>query len=216
MSNTYNTENRMEQGGGRWVIGGELVVEDGAVLDGIGFTMPNIATPASDANAAAVRSSLIALYTALKNAGLMDGDTFTMTYAPVTGDNEATRAANTAKISGVSIEDDIITITLSDKVEDLNDFDARNGWGVHKWLGIGLSAGITPITDLKYNGGDITAEDVTEATNMGLSAGYFVRWVAADLVLAGDNTQKSKDTFTLWADAHALTEYKLRIVEPEE
>ena len=216
MNNTYNTENRMEQGGGRWVIGGELVVEDGAVLDGIGFTMPNIATPASDANAAAVRSSLIALFTALKNAGLMDGDTFTMSYAAVTNDNESVRAGNTAKISSVSIEDDIITITLSDKVKNLADFDARGEWGTHKWLGIGLSVGISPITGLKYNGSQITAEDVTEATNMGLSAGYFVRWVAADLVLAGDNSQKSKDTFTLWADGYELTEYKLRIVEPTE
>ena len=32
----------------------------------------------------------------------------------------------------------------------------------------------------------MTAEDVTEASQCTLDAGYFVRWVAADLVLAGD------------------------------
>ena len=42
----------------------------------------------------------------------------------------------------------------------------------------------------------------------------FVRWVAADLVLAGNNTEKSVDNFTLWADGYAETTYKLVIVEP--
>jgi hypothetical protein len=51
---------------------------------------------------------------------------------------------------------------------------------------------------------------------MGLGAGYFVRWVAADLVLAGDNTQKSVDTFTLWAHGKKQTDYTLKIVEPTE
>ena len=39
--------------------------------------------------------------------------------------------------------------------------------------------------------------------------------LAADLVLAGDNTEKSVDTFTLWADGYAETAYKLVIVEPD-
>jgi hypothetical protein len=207
----YNTKNYMEQGGDKWVIGGELVFDKSA--EGV---LPNLPTPASDANAAAVRSSLISLITAMKDYGLITGDDFTMTYAAVTNDNEATRAANTAKITSVDIDDGEITITLSKKVSELNDFDARNGWGVHKWLGIGISAGVTPITDLTYNGSEITAEDVTEATNMGLSAGYFVRWVAADLVLAGDNSQKSKDTFVLWSSGDKQTEFKLKIVEPTE
>ena len=57
-------------------------------------------------------------------------------------------------------------------------------------------------------------EDVAEATACDLSAGYFVRWVAADLVLAGDNTERSVDNFTLWADGYAETAYKIKIVEP--
>ena len=62
----------------------------------------------------------------------------------------------------------------------------------------------------------MSSEDVTEATQCGLDAGYFVRWVAADLVLAGNNTEKSVDNFTLWADGYAETTYKLVIVEPED
>ena len=209
---SYNTKNYTEQGGDITHIGGQLIFDEAA--KGV---LPNLETPASDANAAAVRTALIALYTAMKNGGLMQGDAFTLTYAAVTNDNEPTRAANTAKISSVAVDDDAktITITLSAKVSTLNDFDARNGWGVHKWLGVGISAGVSPITDLYYNGAQLSAEDVTEATNMGLSAGYFVRWVAADLVLAGDDTQKSKSTFTLRSSGYALTEYRLVIVEPD-
>ena len=84
------------------------------------------------------------------------------------------------------------------------------------WLGIGVNAGIgTDITKLKYNGSYLTADDKSEAEDQaGLSAGYFVRWVAADLALTGDNTQKSKCTFKLWADGYAETEYILKVIEP--
>lgn len=208
---SYVTKNYSTDEGDTLIIGGKLEFERTA--EGV---MPNIATPAADANASAVRSSLISLFTALKDSGLMEADAFSLTYGAVTGDNEADRAYNTAKISSVAVEDNVITITLSDKVANLKDFDARNGWGVHKWLGIGISADVSPITDLYYNGSQLSAEDVTEATNMGLGAGYFVRWVAADLVLAGDNTQKSVDTFSLWAHGKKQTDYTLKIVEPTE
>ena len=206
----YSTKNYMEQGGDKWVIGGDL--EFDKMSSGV---LPNMATPASDANASAVRAALIALITSMKDHGLMTGDPMTLTYAAVTGDNEADRASNTAKISSVAVENNVITITLSAKVSALKDFDGRNGWGVHKWLGIGLNvSGVSDITDLEYNDSPLTSDDVAEATTVGLSSGYFVRWVAADLVLAGDNTQKSKDNFTLWSSGFKKTGYTLKIVEP--
>ena len=207
----YNAKNYTEQGGEVTHIGGKIVYDNGL--------MPNMSTAdvASD-TVAKVRTTLNALITKLKNAGLMVGDAFTMQYAAVTDSvaGHADRSYNTGKISSVAVDNDAhtITITLSDKVENLKDFDGGNGWGNHKWLGIGLGVGISPITGLHYNGSALTAEDVTEATACDLSAGYFVRWVAADLVLAGDNTQKSVDSFTLWADGYAETAYTLKIVEP--
>lgn len=205
----YNTKNYMEQGGDVWHIGGNLVFDKTA--EGV---VPN--QEASTATSVAgLKDDLNALITKLKDNGLMAGDTFTLLYDAVDNDAETVRASNTAHISSVTIADDVITITLNCKVKDLADFDARNGWGIHKWLGIGLSAGITPITGLYYNGTALTAEDVTEASNVGLSSGYFVRWVAADLVLAGDDTQKSKGNFTLWASNYAQTEYTLKIVESD-
>jgi len=207
----YNTINYTEQGGAVTHIGGKLVYDNGL--------MPNQA--ASTATSVAdLKAAYNTLLTKLKNAGLMVGDAFTAAYSAVTDSDpaHADRTYNTGKISGVVVDNDAktITITLSAKVEDLKDFDGGSGFGTHKWLGIGVGAGINPITGLYYNGAALTADDVNEATACGLSAGYFVRWVAADLVLAGDNSEKSTDTFTLWADGYAETAYKLIIAEPND
>lgn len=205
----YNTKNYTEQGGEITHIGGKLVFDEGAEMEGA-------IAPAVNLTSSATMGQLV---TALKNAGLMIGDSFALVYDAVDNDNESVRAGNTAHISSVTINETakLITIVLDCKVSDLADFDARNGWGVHKWLGIGLKeTTISDITDLTYNGSAITAEDVTEATNVGLGSGYFVRWVAADLVLAGDDTHKSKGSFTLGASGFARTRYTLVIVETEE
>ena len=209
----YNVKNYTEQGGDVTHIGGKIVYDNGL--------MPNMSTAdvASD-TVAKVRTSLNSLIKNLKNAGLMVGDAFTMQYAAVNDSvaSHADRSYNTGKISDVTIDNDAhtITIALSVKESALKDFEAGNGWGKHKWLGVGLGVGINPITGLYYNGSALTAEDVDEAsTQCGLNPGFFVRWVAADLVLAGDNSQKSVDNFTLWADGYAETNYKLVIVEPE-
>lgn len=205
----YNAKNYTEQGGDVTHIGGKIVYDNGL--------MPN---QAACTGSSAGEKAVNALLLKLKNAGLMVGDAFTMQYAAVTDSvaGHADRSYNTGKISNVAVDNDdhTITITLSDKVKNLKDFEAGNGWGKHKWLGVGLGVGISPITGLYYNGAALSAEDVTEATQCGLDAGYFVRWVAADLVLAGNNTEKSVDNFTLWADGYAETTYKLVIVEPED
>lgn len=210
----YNAKNYTEQGGEVTHIGGKLVFDG----DNSGGLLENMSTAAVQSDSVAkVRTTLNSLITQLKNAGLMVGDAFSLTVTKELTDSvagHADRQDNTGHISSVAESNGVITITLDKKVSELKDFDGGNGWGVHKWLGIGISAGISPITGLKYNGTLLTAEDVSEASSCSLGAGYFVRWVAADLVLAGDNTEKSVDSFTLWADGYAETTYKLKIVEP--
>jgi len=183
-------------------------ITDGAVAN----QAPSVATTGSGA-----ADDLNSLIIKLKDAGVMVPDEFTMAFASVTDSvaGHADRQYNTNKIASVAESDGTITITLAagTKVADLKNFDGGSGWGVHKWLGIGVGAGISPITGLYYNGTKLTAEDVSEATTCGLSAGYFVRWVAADLVLAGDDTQKSKGNFKLRADGYKETTYTLKIVE---
>lgn len=205
---SYNGKNYFTDGGDTLHIGGKLDIEAGL--------MPNQAAQ-SGGQAADAKASINALLIKLKDAGLMVPDALSIAAANSVNDQtagHADRTYNTGKISSVAYADGVITITLSEKVANLKDFDGGNGWGVHKWLGIGVSAGITELTDVYYNGAALTAADVEEATAMSVGSGYFVRWVAADLVLAGDNTQKSKDTFTLWASGHEKKEIKLTIVEP--
>lgn len=208
----YNAKNYTEQGGEVTHIGGKLVFDG----DNGGGMIPNQDTSTAGSYTA-LKDDFNALLRKMKNAGLMVGDSFSMAVTKDVNDSvagHADRQYNTGKISSIAVADGVITITLSDKVKNLKDFDGKNGWGVHKWLGIGISAGISPITGLKYNGALLTAEDVSEATSCGLSAGYFVRWVAADLVLVRNNNEKSTDTFTLWADGYQETAFKLVIVEP--
>ena len=209
---SYNAKNYTEQGGEVTHIGGKLVFDG----ENAGGMLPNQAKSTAT-SVADIKGDFNALLLKLKNAGLMAGDAFSMTVTKNVTDSvsgHADRQDNTGHISSVAESNGVITITLDKKVSELKDFDGGNGWGVHKWLGIGVSVGISPITGLKYNGTLLTAEDVSEATSCSLGAGYFVRWVAADLVLAGDNTEKSVDSFKLWADGYAETTYKLKIVEP--
>ena len=209
----YNTKNYTEQGGDVTHIGGKLVFDEGA--EGV---MPNQAAD-TEGTTASLKAAFNSLLVKLKTSGLMTGDEWA---APTvtkeindTVAGHADRQANTNDISSVAVANGVITITLSKKVSALKDFDGGNGWGVHRWLGIGVRPWTNAITDLCYNGAQLTAEDVTEAQSVGLNdAGYFVRWVAADLVLAGNNKEKSKDTFTIWADGYQIATYKLKIVEP--
>lgn len=171
------------------------------------------------ADVAGLKADLNKLINALKNGGIMTPNQFTLTLSKSLNDTNASHANrqdNTEDISSVEMDGNTIVITLSKPVAELKDFDGLNGWGVHKWLGIGINAGIgTDITKLKYNGSSLTSGDKQEAENQnGLSAGYFVRWVAADLVLAEDNGEKSKNNFTLWADGYEETRYFIKIVEP--
>lgn len=205
----YNAKNYTEQGGEVTHIGGKLVFEDGGSLEG--GLMPNQAACTGTSNG---EKAVNALLLKLKNAGLMVADAFTITVNHSVNDQtvgHANRTYNTGKISDVAYADGVITITLSDKVANLKDFDGGGSWGVHKWMGIGVSAGISPITGLYFNGDQLTDDDVTEATAMGLSAGYFVLWVKAERIVEG-----ASNKFILWTDGYAKTEITLVLVEPDE
>ena len=209
--NEYNAKNYTEQGGDVTHIGGVLQFEgEGRLKGGL---MPNQVKD-SVGTTDSLQASINALLTKLKNAGLMVGDAFTITVNhsvndPVAG--HANRSYNTSKITDVEYADGVITITLSEKVEDLKDFDGGNGWGVHKWMGIGVSAGVTPINDLYFNGTRLTVDDVSEATTVGLSEGYFVLWVKAERIIEG-----ASNTFKLWSFGYEEKEITLVIVEPED
>lgn len=156
------------------------------------------------------------LILALKNSGVVAPYEFDITVTKNVVDSitgRADRQYNTNQIKSVSEKDGIITIVLNKSVAELKDFNAGGKWGTHKWLGIGISAGVTPITNLKYNGSYLTNEDIIEATQVGLGSGYFVRWVAADLALTENNNESSKNYFTLWANGYGSVKYTIKLIE---
>ena len=207
----YNAKNYTEQGGDVTHIGGVLQFDAGGKLKG--GLMPNqeLESPSSD-TVAKVRNSLNILLLKLKNSGLMVGDLFNMTVNHSVNDQEAAhadRSYNTSKISDVAISsDNVITITLSDKVANLKDFDGGGDWGVHKWMGIGVSVGLA-LKALYFNGENLTDDDIAEATAVGLDSMYFVLWVKAEKIIQGESNK-----FMLWATGFEETEFTLEIVEP--
>ena len=207
----YNAKNYTEQGGDVTHIGGVLQFDAGGKLKG--GLMPNqeLESPSSD-TVAKVRNSLNILLLKLKNSGLMVGDLFNMTVNHSVNDQEAAhadRSYNTSKISDVAISsDNVITITLSDKVVNLKDFDGGGDWGVHKWMGIGVSVGLA-LKALYFNGENLTDDDIAEATAVGLDSMYFVLWVKAEKITHGESNK-----FMLWATGFEETEFTLEIVEP--
>ena len=96
-------------------------------------------------------------------------------------------AGNQAKITVTSTENSI-NIAVSDT---LTPFAIEEGSDPKAWVVIDVDTGKSDITAIKYNGANLTATDVAEATSYGLGAGHFVLKV---------DTGVTPQTFTLAAD----------------
>lgn len=209
----YNTKNYTEQGGAITHIGGKVIFDEGGVLEG--SLMPNQAAATGTSGTAAV-NAINSLLTKLKNAGLMAGDAWNASVlacpTPAAMPTEET-AANSGHAT-VSIEDNAIIIALNCKVSDLADADHGATWGTHKWLGFGIRTGLDSVVGVKFTddtGASVTlsADDASEATALGLSAGDFVLYIKAEdpAYLTGGKS------FTLWADGYAKTTFTMQITE---
>ena len=70
---SYNAKNYTEQGGEKTVIGGELVIEEGAKVTGLPILENQSASTAETVEA--LVTDFNALLSKLKTAGIMNGDT---------------------------------------------------------------------------------------------------------------------------------------------
>lgn len=217
------TKNYSTDGGDTLVIGGKLVIEEGAeVLD---FSagkdqVHRAAVNQEESTATAVaglKNDFNALLKKLKNAGVMTPDAWNVSVlacpTPVSMPTAET-AANSGHTT-VAIDDNGITITLDCKVSELADADHGETWGEHKWLGFGVRTGLDDVTGIRFTddtGAEVTlaASDAAEATALGLSAGDFVIYIKAEdpAYLTGEKH------FTLWADGYAETKFTMSIAEP--
>ncbi len=181
VTKNYNTD-----GGDRTVIGGVLEFgSDAEVLNfpggggsGSGGSAEN--QSASTASAVAgLKNDFNALLIKLKNAGIMEPDTWNISVRLAPSLTDAVAAANNDKAS-VSFTDGVVTVEAD--VDELEESESSApGQGTHKWIGLGIGTGLSSVALAAYNGSTLTDADATEAASVGLDqAGEFVLYIRAD------------------------------------
>ena len=206
------TKNYSTDGGDTWVIGGKLVIEDGAEVEGLnsaGQTCGAAADNQAASNAtavAALKNDFNALLIKLKNAGIMTPDTWNITAGLAPTPTEEVLVSNKEKAS-VSLEDGIVTVTV-DVNELTESASSEPSQGTHKWLALEIGTGINDITEVKYNGSPLTAQDVSDAQVTGCATGSFVLYIKTEEVA------ETPKTITLSADGYGETTITIQVAAP--
>lgn len=199
---SYNVKNYTEPGGektvinGEIVINGKLIVNENAEVNGVEkspYTIPIASStsiggvkealnvPESEATTVAtLKSNFNNLLIKLKDAGVIGKDAFNISVITIPTPVGTDLIANHEKVDSIILVDNLITIKVP--VDELVAFDSNNpNQGVHKWLGLSISTGLTSIIDVVYNGTYTLAQvDVDEATTVGCPLGSFVLWIKCD------------------------------------
>ena len=211
----FTVKNYTEQGGEVTHIGGALILEEGASVQGLPVAA-NL-KPKTTNTAADIRTDLNNLIKNLKNSGLMIPDSWNLSVlaCPTPAAMPTSQTTANSGHATLSVDGTEITITLDCKVNSLSDADHGEQWGKHKWLGFGVRTGLSSVDGIKFTddtGATVTlsAGDAAEAQSLGLSAGDFVLYIKAEqeAYLTGEKS------FVLWADSYAETIFTMRIVEP--
>ena len=212
---SYNTKNYTEQGGDVTHIGGKLVFDEGGSI--AGFPGAENFVPKTTNTGADIRSDLNTLIKKLKDAGIMIPDEWNVSVlaCPTPASMPTSETAANSGHATVTIDGTEITITLNCKVSELANANHGETWGTHKWLGFGVRTGLGSVVGVKFTDDTgasamLSADDATEATALGLSAGDFVLYIKAEQAeyLAGEKY------FALKADGYAETTFTMKIVEP--
>ena len=211
MDQTIVTRNYFTDEGDTLVIGGKLIIEDGAEvegLDGAGSAAENQSASTAPA-VAALKNDFNALLIRLKNAGIMAPDEWSISTRLAPALTDPVAASNNGKAS-VTLEDGVLTITAD--VNELEESESSApGQGTHKWIGLGIGTGLSSVALAKYNGGQLTDADASEAVSVGLDQpGEFVLYIRAEEVV---DTPK---VITLKADGYAEVTITIQVVAPDD
>ena len=203
---THVPKNYFDDGGDTLVIGGKLVMEEGAESSGIGGRVDN-QSASTASQVSALKNDFNALLAKLKNAGVMEPDAWNISVRLAPALTDAVAAANNAKAS-VAYEDEVITITAD--VDELEESESSApGQGTHKWIGLGIGTGLDSVTEVTYNGSPLTADDAAEAVSVGLDQnGEFVLYVRAE------ELAETAKVITLNADSYAEIAISIVVVAP--
>ena len=133
---------------------------------------------------------------------------FNVTVSAAPTPTEADGVANNNEIQSITMSGTTADILVC--LDDLVSFassDSSQGSG--KWLALEIGTGITPITDVKYSGYGLTAQDVADAEATGCSAGSFVLYIKAE------EAAVTPVTFTLDSDRLASTTVTITVTDAE-
>ena len=206
----YNAKNYTEQGGEVTHIGGKLVFDEGAEVEGLPSPFSPVENQAASTatQVSGLKNDFNALLVKLKNAGIMEPETWNLSVRLAPSLTDAVAAANNAK-STVALADGVITVTAD--VDDLEESESSApGQGTHKWIGLGIGTGLSSVTLAKYNGSPLTNEDATEAVSVGLDQpGEFVLYIRAEEVA------ETSKVITLKADGYPEVSLSIVVIAPE-
>ena len=202
----YNVKNYTEQGGEVTHIGGKLIFEKGAKIEGAFAPTENQAASTAT-QVSGLKSDFNDLLMKLKEAGLMTPDTWNLSVRLAPALTDSVVAANNAK-SSVALADGVITVTAN--IDELEESEiAEESQEAHKWLGLGIGTGLSNLTLAKYNGEPLTEEDATKAASVGLNQpGEFLLYVCAEEIAV-----KPK-VITLKADGYSEMSLSITLVAP--
>ena len=206
----YNAKNYTEQGGDVTHIGGKLIIEEGASVEGLPSSSSAANQQASTASqVSGLKSDFNALLTKLKDAGIMEPDAWNLSVRLAPSLTDPVAAANNAKCS-VALADGVITVTAD--VNELEESESSApGQGTHKWLGLGIGTGLSSVALCKYNGSQLTEADAAEAASVGLDqAGEFILYIRAEEVA------ETPKVITLKADGYPEVSLSIVIAAPAE
>ena len=211
MDQTIVTKNYFTDEGDTLVIGGKLIIEEGAEvtgLDGDSQVAPN--QEASTATAvAALKNDFNALLIKLKDAGIMVPDSWNLTAGLAPTPTEEVLVSNKEKVHSVTLEDGQLTICV-DVAELEESASSEPSQGTHKWLALEIGTGITDITAVRYNGSALTALDVSDAQATGCATGSFVLYVKTEELV------ETPKVIRLAADGYGETAITITVEEPVE
>lgn len=214
MDRTIVTRNYFTDDGDTLVIGGKLIIEEGAEIEGLngedaggnGEAAANQAASTATA-VAALKNDFNALLIKLKDAGIMIPDAWNITAGLAPSPTEEVLVTNKEKVQSTVLEGGILTVTVD--VDELTESaSSEPSQGTHKWLAIEIGTGISDITKVKYNGSPLSAQDASDAQATGCANGSFVLYIRAEEVV------ETPKTFTLKADGYPEVTISIHVAAP--
>ena len=198
----YNAKNYTEQGGDVTHIGGKLVFDEGASVE----NHPEVFTPAENQLVSSattldgLKMDLNQLITKLKAAGIMEANTFGVSFRFTSNVREETVVTNNEYAGGIIVTGNTAAVEFD--IDDLESCTIDEA--SHKWLCIEVGTGLDSLDGVTLNGDAISEDTKAYAQTYGLGTGAFPYYVAADLLESGETY-----TITVGADGYDSQTYTI-------